>query len=138
MPDRVVVVGASLAGLRTAEALRAEGHTGALTLVGEEPHPPYDRPPLSKAFLTDDADVDALHLPHTLDAELRLGVGATSVDTDTRTLILDDGSDLPYDALVVATGTTPVIPDGLDTGLAGVHVLRTASDALALRRDLAA
>src|SRR5918999_1820142 len=81
-PDRVVIVGASLAGLRAAEALRQEGFTGRLTLVGDEPHEPYDRPPLSKAVLTGWLPAESTGLPQLgeLEAEWLLGVPAAGLD----------------------------------------------------------
>ncbi len=136
----VVVVGASLAGLRTVEAFRRAGYDGPLTLVGAEPHLPYDRPPLSKQFL------DAAEPPtvptyrdesqlRDLGVELLLGVSATGLDTDSCEVVLDDRH-LPYRTLVVATGAhARTLPD-LDLALEGVHMLRTVDDAAALRRDL--
>lgn len=134
----VVVVGASLAGLRAAEALRAEGFDGRVVLVGDEPHRPYDRPPLSKHVLAgtrppEDAE---LPLPDDLDVEWELGVRATGLDVAGRTVALADGRTLPYDGVVLATGASPrripSIPD-----VPGVHVLRTVDDCAALRADLA-
>ncbi|MCL6302612.1 NAD(P)/FAD-dependent oxidoreductase [Streptomyces kronopolitis] len=138
---RVVVVGASLAGLRAAEALRDEGFTGDLTLIGEEPHAPYDRPPLSKAVLTGRLGCDHIELPRIRDIGARwlLGTPATGLDVPGRRVELADGRQLAYDRLVIATGTRarrwPVEAGG---GLAGVHVLRTREDAERLRGALAA
>ena len=138
-PERIVVVGASLAGLRAAEELRRLGFAGTLTLLGAEPHLPYDRPPLSKEFLAGNADAAALALrrqPYEeLGLELRLGVRATGLDLGARVLATDTG-DLAYDGLVVATGSAPRrLPN--QPALAGIHVLRTLDDAEALRADLA-
>ena len=137
---RVVVVGASAAGLAAAETLRRQGYDGTVTLVGDEPHPPYDRPPLSKQIL--DGRWDARRLPlrgrDQLDAlglDLRLGVAATGLDPAGRTVALADGSEVPYDGLVVATG---VRPRRLPGDQRGCHVLRTLDDALALRDRLTA
>jgi len=135
----VVVVGASLAGLRAAEALREEGYDGSLTIVGDEPAPPYDRPPLSKQVLAGTWEVDRIALPAAvgdgLGADWRFGVRATGVDLAARSVGLDDGSSLPFDGLVIATGANPRrLP--LGEGLAGIHVLRTLADCLALRADL--
>ncbi|MFJ1960785.1 NAD(P)/FAD-dependent oxidoreductase [Streptomyces massasporeus] len=133
----VVVVGASAAGLAAAETLRRTGFDGTLTLVGDEPHAPYDRPPLSKQILSGawttgqlplrpQADLDALGL------DLRLGTAATGLDLTDRTVRLADGSHLRYDGLIVATGVRPRrLP-----GDRGAHVLRTLDDALALRERL--
>ncbi len=132
----VVVVGAGLAGLRTAETLRAAGHTGPVVLIGAEPHPPYDRPPLSKQLLAGTWGLDrvVLRRPDELAAlgvDLRLGHVAGGLDSDARTVRLDDGATLRYDALVVATGSRPRAMAGTD-GVAGVHVLRTLEDCFSL------
>ncbi len=105
---RIVIVGASLAGLRAAETLRAEGFRGSLTLIGEEPYPPYDRPPLSKAVLTGWVPVDHSRLPQreTLaDVEWRLGVAATGLDLSAKQGRLADGHTIAFDRLLIATGT---------------------------------
>jgi len=138
----VVVVGASLAGLRAAEELRHEGHAGPVVIVGDEIHAPYDRPPLSKQFLSGKWDVLRIHhhapdMLDTLGLDFRLGTRATGLDTDRRVVALEDGTELPYDGLVVATGATPRRLPGTE-GVAGVHVLRTLDDALAIREGLAA
>ncbi|MEF3117279.1 FAD-dependent oxidoreductase [Streptomyces chrestomyceticus] len=142
----VTVVGASLAGLYAARALRAEGFDGRLVIVGAEPHRPYDRPPLSKTFLTQRGP-DAMGLTELrlsdreeedgLDAEWHLGTRATALDTAGRTVTLDDGRTtraLRTDGLVIATGATPRTLPG--PPLTGVHVLRTYDDARALRAAL--
>lgn len=135
---RVVIVGASAGGLATAEALRRWGFGGAITLVGDEPEPPYDRPPLSKQVLAGEWTTDRLALrPQAavddLRLDLRLGVPATALDTAGRVVTLADGARVPFDSLVVATGVRPRKPPGCADG---VHVLRTLSDALALRERL--
>ncbi|MCX4904610.1 NAD(P)/FAD-dependent oxidoreductase [Streptomyces sp. NBC_00878] len=135
---RIVVVGASAAGLAAVETLRREGYEGTLTLLGEEPHAPYDRPPLSKQILAAEWEHDRLTLrsPTELDAldlDLRLGTTATGLDLDGRTVLLADGTRVPYEGLIVATGARPRrLPGEGDT-----HVLRTLDDALALRDRLA-
>ncbi|MGW1286674.1 FAD-dependent oxidoreductase, partial [Streptomyces sp. NPDC002586] len=103
----IVIVGASLAGLRAAEALRERGFTGSLTVVGDEPHPPYDRPPLSKQVLLGMSPADTTGLPmrRDPDADWRLGVRATGLDPVGRQVLLADGESLPYDRLLIATGT---------------------------------
>lgn len=106
---RLVVVGASLAGLRTVEAARKRGHTGPITLVGAERHLPYDRPPLSKAFLDEGAPADAPpfrsegHLRDELDVEILLGSPATGLDPERRVVQVGD-REVPFDRLVIATG----------------------------------
>jgi NADPH-dependent 2,4-dienoyl-CoA reductase/sulfur reductase-like enzyme len=135
--EPVVIVGGSLAGLRSAQALRREGHIGPLTIVSEEPHwPPYDRPPLSKQVLVGSLEPERVRLrvADDLGADVRTGRRAVGVDLAERTVLLDDGEALPYGGLVVATGAAPRRIPG--TGLAGVHVLRTIDDSLALRSDL--
>lgn len=129
-----VVVGASLAGLRAAEALRRDGWDGELTIVGDERHAPYDRPPLSKQLLTGKvgAEGTALVPDGDLGAEWRLGVRARGLDLDRSVVRLDGDEELPFERLVVATGSTarrlPVLGDA-----EGVHLLRTLDDALRLR-----
>jgi len=133
--DHIAVVGASLAGLRAAETLRAEGFTGRLSIVGDEPHRPYDRPPLSKQVLTGEWDAERIALPvgapGRLDAGWLLGRAAVRLDAAARRVTLDDGTVLDADGIVIATGASPRLLPGTD-GVAGVHVLRTVDDATAL------
>ncbi len=142
MIDDVVIVGASVAGMRTAEALRRRGFDARITLIGAEPHLPYDRPPLSKAFLTGHAAEDDIALLDgdrldRLELELRLGVQAEAVDVATRQVRLASGEPVSFSALVIATGSRPRRLPALD-GWPGVHVLRTLDDAIAVRAALAA
>jgi NADPH-dependent 2,4-dienoyl-CoA reductase/sulfur reductase-like enzyme len=135
----VAVVGASLAGLSAARCLRKQGFDGRLVLIGDEPHRPYDRPPLSKEFLAGTMDESALSLEadgEDLGAEWLLGMRATGFDRDERLVRLADGSAVRADGFVIATGAAArTLPGG--EGLAGVHTLRTLDDARALRDDLA-
>lgn len=136
----VVVVGASAAGLSAAEGLRRGGYTGPLTLIGDETHAPYDRPPLSKQLLSGDWESDrlALRTPEVLAGlglDLRLGSAAVALDTRSREVALADGSRIGYRHLVVATGAHARRLPGTDR-LTGVHTLRTVEDALALRTAL--
>lgn len=131
--DKIVVVGASLAGLRAVQALRREGFAGEVTLIGAEPHDPYNRPPLSKSVLRGDDDV-ALPGAEELDGSWLRGRTAVRLDTADRVVVVDDGTAVPYDGLVIATGARP---RRLAEHPAGVHTLRTLEDALALRAALA-
>lgn len=133
------IVGASLAGIRAAEALRRREFDGRIVLIGDEPHHPYDRPPLSKQVLAGEWEVDRLALTkpekfEDLDLDLRLGVRATSFDLASRTLSTDTGDDI-VDGLVIATGARCRTLPGTEE-MSGVHVLRSLDDALALRADL--
>jgi NADPH-dependent 2,4-dienoyl-CoA reductase/sulfur reductase-like enzyme len=141
--DRLVIVGASLAGLRAAQAARRAGFTGPLTLVGGEPHLPYDRPPLSKEYLVaaEDGPEDPTyrteeHLRDELGLDLRLGTWATGLDAERKVVELGELS-LEYGALVIATGAVPRTLPGV-AELAGVHTLRTLDDAAAIRAALEA
>lgn len=134
----VAIVGASLAGLSAARALRAQGFDGRLTVVGDETRRPYDRPPLSKEFLAGqmtegdlalDADGDDLQ------AEWLLGAAATRLDTAAGTVELADGSRVAAEGFVIATGSRARRWPGCEA-MAGVHVIRTIDDAVALRADL--
>ncbi len=140
MTDRpVVVVGAGVAGLRVVEHLRRTDPDREVVLVGDEPHLPYNRPPLSKAALTGPLDGPPLLRPAEGYAELGvapiLATRATGLDAGRREVALDDGTTLGYDQLVIATGLVPRRLPALD-GLPGVHVLRTWADVQALRADL--
>jgi len=151
--DQIVVVGAGMAGLHTAEALRAQGYLGGLTIIGEEEHRPYSRPPLSKEVLTGAglapsggepgwlAGHRALELRdqtvvEAIGADFRLGRRAVGLDTDARRVRVQgpegEEESLSYDALVIATGARARRPA---TDLAGVHVLRTLDDAEAVRSE---
>ncbi len=137
---RIVIVGASMTGLRAAERLREEGFTGSLTLVGEEPHEPYDRPPLSKQVLAGSVPVEDTSLPRRRDinATWRLGVAATGLDLAAKQLHLADGSRIGFDKLLIATGLRArPWPNAAEAALKGVLTLRTREDAAALRQLLA-
>jgi 3-phenylpropionate/trans-cinnamate dioxygenase ferredoxin reductase component len=131
----IVVVGASLAGLRAVETLRREGYDDRLVLVGAEPHRPYDRPPLSKELLAGEWEPEQLALRRQsyddLDLDWRLERRATSLDLGAREVELHDGERIAFDGLVVATGATPRTLPGTPP-LAGVFTLRTLDDSLAL------
>ena len=140
MVERVVIIGASLAGIRCVGSLRQSGFTGRITLIGDEAHRPYDRPPLSKQFLSGEWDEERVGLVKpdawdALDCEFVASRRAVSLDTPSKTVTLDDGAVVSGDALVIATGARPRTLAGVE--LRGVHVLRSLDDARALRDDLA-
>ncbi|MDF6041966.1 FAD-dependent oxidoreductase [Streptomyces sp. JH14] len=129
---RVVIVGAGMAGVQTAVALREQGFTGPVTLIGAEPHQPYDRPPLSKAVLLGNAEGSAFDIDfEALDIHLQLGRDVTGLRPGAHELDTLAGS-VPYDVLVVACGAEPVVLPGSE-GVPGVHLLRTLDDAARLR-----
>ncbi|MEO6503563.1 MAG: FAD-dependent oxidoreductase [Jatrophihabitantaceae bacterium] len=134
---RIAVVGGSLAGLSAARALRKQGYDGSLALISDETRPPYDRPPLSKSFLAGEvteAEIGLLSEGETLDADWRTGVAATALHPAGRSVELSDGTELPVDAVVLATGARPRLPwPELPDG---VQALRTLDDALTLRARL--
>jgi NADPH-dependent 2,4-dienoyl-CoA reductase/sulfur reductase-like enzyme len=133
---RVVVVGAGMAGVQTAVALREQGFTGTVTLIGAEPHQPYDRPPLSKAVLLGTAEGSAFDVDfEALGITLRLGCEALGVRPGAHVLDTSAGPE-PYDVLVLATGAEPIRLPGTE-GVPGVHLLRTLDDAERLRPVLA-
>ena len=137
---RIVIVGASLAGLRAAAVLRREGFTGSLTMIGDEPHEPYDRPPLSKQVLDGWIPPDHTGLPGRdgLNARWLLGVPATGLNLAAKQVRLGDGRTVDYDRLLIATGTRArPWPNPAEAALDGVFVLRTRDDAAGLRRRLA-
>ncbi|MGW3687474.1 NAD(P)/FAD-dependent oxidoreductase [Streptomyces sp. NPDC005125] len=121
-----------MAGVQTAVALREQGFTGPVTLIGAEPHQPYDRPPLSKAVLLGTAEGSAFDIDfEELDIELQLGRDVTGVRADAHELDTLAGP-VPYDVLVIASGAEPVVLPGSE-GVPGVHLLRTLDDAARLR-----
>lgn len=139
--ERVVVVGASLAGLRAAESLRTDGFEGEVVVIGAEVHRPYDRPPLSKKLLAGEWEPDRIHLRQPdsfdeLDVEWRLGVVASGLDVHQNLLRLSDGTEVGFDGCIIATGAAcRRLPE--QSRHAHVHELRTLDDALRLRADLA-
>lgn len=136
--NRIVVVGASLGGLRAAEQLRAAGFRGDLVVIGDETHPPYNRPPLSKEVLAGEVSFGAVAFrmrPSVADVTWRLGHRVVSADLSGRTLRLEDGEEIAYDGLVVATGLRPRrLP--LPGAEGRRHVVRTLDDASRLRAAL--
>lgn len=144
MIRNIVVVGAGQAGATLVETLRAEGYDGALTLIGDETAPPYQRPPLSKKYLLGEMTADRLHLKpagwwaeHAVD--LRAGVRVEAIDRAARQVALSDGTRAPWDRLALATGARPRrLPAAIGGALPGVHVVRTLADVDAMAPDIAA
>ncbi|QBJ98574.1 FAD-dependent oxidoreductase [Rhodococcus sp. ABRD24] len=133
-----MIVGAGLAAVRAAEELRQSGYDGELVLVGDEPHLPYDRPPLSKEVVRGERDDTTLRPQEFFDErriDLRLGVAATGLDRDSRTVSLADGTEIAYGELIIATGLAPRRIPGLPE-LDGIHVLRSVDESHALRAEL--
>ncbi|PRA04741.1 oxidoreductase [Arthrobacter sp. MYb229] len=143
--ESIVIVGAGLAAASAVKELRSLGHTGAITLIGEEQELPYERPPLSKGYLQgqeklEDFTVNTAQWYAENNVDLRLGVRAESIDRQNQLVALSDGGSVSYDRLVLATGARPNLGgahpfEGHD--LPGVHVLRTVKQAHALRESLA-
>jgi 3-phenylpropionate/trans-cinnamate dioxygenase ferredoxin reductase subunit len=137
----IVIVGAGIAGASAAETLRREGYAGRITLIGAEPVPPYERPPLSKEFLLG-REPESRLFPRSeaeyaaLDITLRLSTRATALDAAARTVTLASGDTVPYDGLLIATGSAPRALPVPGASLPGVRVLRTLADARALASDI--
>jgi 3-phenylpropionate/trans-cinnamate dioxygenase ferredoxin reductase subunit len=141
MVEGIVVVGAGQAGLSLVEALRRGGYGGAITLVGAEDAPPYQRPPLSKKYLLGEMDAERLWLkPHDFymenDVDLILGQPAAAIDRAARTVTLADGRALPYGKLALTLGSTPrMLPAAIGGDLAGVYAVRTLADVDAMEPE---
>ncbi len=132
-PAPFVIIGAGLAGAKAAEALREAGYTGAITLIGDEGEPPYERPPLSKQYLmgTQEREKMFVHAPGWYaeqNIDLLLGAAVTAIDRERRTLTLADGCSLGYDRLLMATGARPRRLPVPGADLDGVHYLRRVED----------
>jgi len=135
----VVIVGASMGGLRAAEALRRFGYLGPITAIGDEPYSPYNRPPLSKEVLANEVSHEAAAFaqrPATADVNWVLGTRAESADLEHRTVTDSNGQVHPYSALIIATGLRPKRLQVSNSELAGRHAVRTLDDAIALRAAL--
>jgi len=139
--ERIVIIGGGLTAANAAETLRQEGFTGSVTLVGKEPHLPYERPPLSKDYLMGKKTADQLP-PHDStwydehDVTVLTGTEATAIDPAARTVSLDDGATVAYDALLLATGAEPRVPDL--PGAEAASYLRTKEDSDRLKAAIAA
>lgn len=141
MGKKVVILGAGQAGVQVTASLREYGHSGDIVLVGDEPHPPYQRPPLSKAFLKEALAPERLHLkPPSFYRDrgiaLTTGCRVGRIDVRDRMLELTSGDTLSFDALVIATGTRPRLPSLAGSQIANVFALRSIADVDALRPRL--
>ena len=139
--QRIAIVGAGQAAAQAVETLRKRGHTGPITLIGDEASLPYQRPPLSKKYLAGSLDRDRLLFRHAAhyaehDVMLRLGYPVVSIDRLRRCVEIADGSAVEYDALLLATGSHPRLLPLPGAELAGVHYLRTVADVDRLRAEL--
>lgn len=139
MNNPVVIVGASLAGLRTAESIRRGGYFGPIKILGDEPYLPYNRPPLSKELLKSDQGIEEVYFPlkdSVSDVEWVLGTAAAKLDTSNQEVIDVSGESHPYSALVIASGLRPKPLPVNANGISGIHLLRRFDDAVALRSAL--
>ena len=139
MTKPVIIVGASMGGLRAAEALRRFGYAGPITVIGDEPHAPYNRPPLSKEVLAAEVSHEAVAFPQresTADVNWVLGTRVESADLSNSTVTDSNGEIHPYVTLIIATGLRPRRLQVPNSELAGRHAVRTLDDAIALRSDL--
>ena len=142
-PERIVIVGGGLAGAKGAEALREKGFAGALTLVGDEEHLPYERPPLSKGYLAgsvpfEEAVVHDAGWYREHDVDLRLGARVSAIDPARHVVTLSDGAELPYDKLLLATGATPKVLPLPGADAANVFTLRRREDSDTIREQFGA
>jgi 3-phenylpropionate/trans-cinnamate dioxygenase ferredoxin reductase component len=143
LAERVIIIGAGQAGFSCAMRLRAKGFSGLVTIIGEEPHFPYQRPPLSKGYVTGKTEEGSLALSgedafadH--DITFFKGISVAAVNAGANALMLENGSTMHFDALVFATGSSARrLPENLGMSLEGVHTLRSLADAEALRRAIA-
>jgi len=139
MTRPVVIVGASMGGLRAAETLRKSGYEGRLVVIGDEPHAPYNRPPLSKEVLAEQVDHAAVAFPLSEvldDVEWVLGNAVVSADLESQSITLADGQHLEYSCLIIATGLRPRRLDLPSQPQSGAHAIRTLDDAMSLRAEL--
>lgn len=138
----IVIVGTGQAGVQLADSLRASGYTGPITMLGDEVHLPYQRPPLSKDFLAEETGealplrAERFFIEH--DVRLLRGMRVESIDREARTVTASDGTDVPYDVLVLATGARNRVLDVPGSGLDGIHSLRTLDDAESLQAAIPA
>jgi len=139
----MVIIGAGHAAGQAAASLRQEKYEGPITIIGDEPHIPYQRPPLSKQYLSGEQAIERVYLrPEKFyadkDVTLKLGVNATEIDREAKQVVLDNGENVPYDKLIIATGSRPRILNIEGSDLKGIHYLRTIADVDAIRDEMAA
>lgn len=139
----MVIIGAGHAAGQAAASLRQEKYEGPITIIGDEPHIPYQRPPLSKQYLSGEQAIERVYLrPEKFyddkDVTLKLGVSATEIDREAKQVVLDSGETVPYDKLIIATGSRPRILNIEGSDLKGIHYLRTIADVDAIRNEMAA
>lgn len=139
----MVIIGAGHAAGQAAASLRQEKYEGPITIIGDEPHIPYQRPPLSKQYLSGEQAIERVYLrPEKFyddkDVTLKLGVSATEIDREAKQVVLDSGETVPYNKLIIATGSRPRILNIEGSDLKGIHYLRTIADVDAIRNEMAA
>ena len=139
----MVIIGAGHAAGQAAASLRQEKYEGPITIIGDEPHVPYQRPPLSKQYLSGEQAIDRVYLrPQKFyddkDITLKLGVRATAIDRDAKTVALDNGESIDYDKLIISTGSRPRMLNIEGSDLPGIHYLRTIGDVDAIRDEMQA
>ncbi len=139
----MVIIGAGHAAGQAAASLRQEKYEGPITIIGDEPHIPYQRPPLSKQYLSGEQGLDKVYLrPEKFyadkDVTLKLGVTATRIDREAKTVELDNGEAIEYDKLILSTGSRPRMLNIEGSNLNGIHYLRTIADVDAIRGEMAA
>lgn len=137
----VIIIGGGHAAGQVAASLRQEGYEGPVTVIGDEPHPPYQRPPLSKAYLAGEQGIEKVYLrPETFyeskNITLQKGVRVTAIDTEAQTVSTDSGESTPWEHLIIATGTRPRRLPVPGADLDGVHYLRTIADVDGIRSEL--
>jgi 3-phenylpropionate/trans-cinnamate dioxygenase ferredoxin reductase subunit len=141
MSEPIVIIGASHAAVQAIDTLHRDGHTGPIVLIGDEPTLPYNRPPLSKKFLTGELERERLllrsaHFYEHAHVETRLGVRATAIDRNAQRVRLSDGRELTYDKLLICVGSKPRRLDIPGFDLAGVHYIRTMADVDAIKSEI--
>ena len=137
----MVIIGAGHAAGQAAASLRQEKYEGSITIIGDEPHVPYQRPPLSKQYLSGEQAIDRVYLrPQKFyedkNIDLKLGVSATAIDRAAKTVQLDNGEQIAYDKLIISTGSRPRKLNIEGSDLAGIHYLRTIADVDAIRAEM--